>query len=304
MLCRNPYNDANGMLFPCGQCMPCRINRRREWCHRILLESHLRKDNCFVTLTYAESRLPMSASGCPTLNPLHFTNWLKRFRAEIAPLKVRYYGVGEYGEKTWRPHYHTVLFGYPMCQNGRTIRDVRTGRTLAEKCCDHCRLVHKTWGMGDVDLGEVNTESAQYLAQYTTKKMTSKDDFRLGDRYPEFARMSLKPGIGAEFMHEVGSALMEFDLEEKQGDVPSALRHGKRIMPLGRYLRRKLRTVVGMEENAPESTLREAQERLQPLREAAFNNSQSFKKTVVAAADNKVAQMENRNRIWKKKGSL
>lgn len=158
--------------------------------------------------------------------------------------------------------------------------------------------------MGDVDLGEVNTESAQYVAQYTTKKMTAKEDSRLLGRHPEFARMSLKPGIGADFMPDVASSLLEFNLVEKQGDVPSSLRHGSRIMPLGRYLRRQLRKQVGMDEKAPQSTLDQAKERLQPLREVAFETSQSFKKVVVEAADEKVRQMENRNRIFKKRGSI
>lgn len=158
--------------------------------------------------------------------------------------------------------------------------------------------------MGDVDLGEVNTESAQYIAQYTTKKMTVKDDPRLTGRYPEFSRMSLKPGIGADFMHEVGSTLMQFNLEDSEGDVPSALRHGKRLMPLGRYLRRQLRKTVGMEPNAPQSTLDQAKEALQPLREAAFDASASFKETVIRAADQRVLQMEKLAEIYKKKGSL
>ena len=98
--------------------------------------------------------------------------------------------------------------------------------------------------------------------------------------------------------------LLKFDLEEKQGDVPSSLRHGKRIMPLGRYLRRKLRVTVGMAPEAPQSTLDEAQERLRPLREDAFNNSKSFKKTVMEAADEKVRQMEHRQQIWKKRGNI
>lgn len=307
MKCRNPYlksGPQGSFLYPCGQCKPCRINRRREWTHRIMLEKNLREDNCFVTLTYEDTHLVMSATGYPTLVPLHLQLWLKRFRVAIAPLKIRFYACGEYGDQTQRPHYHVVIFGMPMCMNGRTIRDARTNRPLWAKCCSQCRLVGETWGMGDVELGEVNVESAQYIAQYTTKKMTKADDPRLYGREPEFARMSLKPGIGADFMWEIASSLLKFDLDETQDDVPSSLRHGKRIMPLGRYLRRKLRVAVGKDENAPESTLAEAQARLQPMREAAFENSTSFKEEVMKAADQAVAQAENREKLWKKRGNL
>lgn len=182
------------------------------------------------------------------------------------------------------------------------MRDVRTGEPLWSKCCSVCKCVGDTWGLGNVFLGEFTEDSAQYCAQYTTKKL-NRSDMKLGDRYPERAWMSNRPGIGADFMHDVGSSLMEFSLEDLP-DVPSALRHGSRIMPLGRYLRKRLRKVVGRDEKAPQSTLDEAKERLQPMREAAFDASESFKDTVIRAADGKVAQMEARQRIFRKDRKL
>lgn len=159
--------------------------------------------------------------------------------------------------------------------------------------------------MGLVDLGQVNDESAAYIAGYVVKKMTSKDDPRLEGRHPEFSRMSKQSGgLGAAMMDEVASTLMDFDLEKNMADVPSALRHGGKLMPLGRYLRQRLRTRVGMDAKAPQSTLDEMAERLRPLRETAFENSESFKKTVIAAADQKVLQMETKQKIFKERKKL
>lgn len=160
------------------------------------------------------------------------------------------------------------------------------------------------WGKGDVYLGEVTEHSVQYCAGYTVKKMTAKDDPRLTGRAPEFAQPSLVPGLGANAMPEIASTLLEFNLEEREADVPSALRHGSRVLPLGRYLRRKLRVEVGLPPDAPQATLDEAKERLRPLREAAFDASASFKETVIRAADGKVARMESLSLIRKKRGSL
>ena len=84
---------------PCGQCQACRINRRRVWVHRMMLEAGQYKDNTFVTLTYSPENEPDGSS----LEPKHTQDWLKRFRKAIAPLRVRYYLVGEYGEQSWRP---------------------------------------------------------------------------------------------------------------------------------------------------------------------------------------------------------
>lgn len=265
-----------------------------------MLESLLNEDNSFLTLTYEDTRIENSSTGFPTLNPTHLKNWLKRFRKEISPLKIRYYAVGEYGDQTQRPHYHVALFNYPTCRFGRT-RHSRVGHKV---CCAQCEMVYQTWGYGNIDLGGLSAESAAYVAGYVTKKMTSKLDHRLNGRYPEFARMSLKPGIGGDFMHDVASSLMEFNLEDRMDDVPSSLRHGSRVLPLGRYLRRRLRKFMGWQEDAPQATLDQMAEELRSLRESAFDNSRSFKSEIIQAADNKVLQMETKNRIYKRKVTL
>lgn len=210
-----------------------------------MLEAACHRSSSFWTLTYSNENLRHSMSGLSSLEPADTQLWLKRIRKAVAPLSLRFYLVGEYGDQTWRPHYHVALFGYPSCTGGR--------RTECE--CSVCKLVRDTWGLGHISGGVLETASAQYLCGYVTKKMTKTDDVRLGDRHPEFARMSLRPGIGAHYLHELASVIMEFDLADSEGDVPSSLRHGKRLLPLGRYLRRKLRTYVGMEENAPSHVL-------------------------------------------------
>lgn len=264
-----------------------------------MLESMLQEDNSFLTLTYADTQMPNSSSGLPTLDPIHLKNWLKRFRTAISPLRIRFYGVGEYGDQTQRPHYHVALFNYPTCRFGRT-RHFKTHR----KCCAQCEMIYQTWGKGEIDLGGLSAESSAYIAGYVTKKMTSKDDPRLSGRHPEFSRMSLKPGIGADFMFDVASTLLEFDLDKSQDDVPSSLRHGQRTLPLGRYLRRRLRTYLGKDPDAPSATLEQMAEEMRPLREAAFNASRSFKQEIINAGENKVLQMETRNKIHKRKSTL
>lgn len=149
-------------------------------------------------------------------------------------------------------------------------------------------------------MGTLTPESAQYIAGYVTKKMTSKDDIRLLGRYPEFSRMSLRPGIGADALHEVADVLMKFNLVDVEGDVPSSLRHGARLMPLGRYLRRKLRLLVGHDEAAPEKTLKEMEEALRPLFDLAYETSRAKKSVLLEEGAQKVLSMETRAKIFKK----
>lgn len=264
MRCTNPYIARQG-AYGCGQCMPCRVNRRRVWSHRIQLEAMLHAEKCFVTLTYGEDNCPAGGS----LAPGDFRDWLKRMRRAAEPSRLRFYGVGEYGDTTERPHYHVALFGWPSCRG----RINQPGKPCP---CVACSVVRETWGFGHVLVGTLNLKSAQYLAGYVTKKMTKWDDPRLAGRHPEFARMSLRPGIGADAMHDVASVMMQYRLDER-GDVPSGLRHGAGMHPLGRYLRKKLRTMVGKDEAAPPEALHEAAEKLQLVRAFALSDDRSVK---------------------------
>lgn len=273
-----------------------------------MLESTLYEKNSFVTLTYDDSKMPsqMLISGSQstavtlTLVPKHLQDWLKRFRKAISPSRIRFFAVGEYGESSERPHFHVALFNFPTCERGRTKRFPGTNRPDWQRCCSICRLIGDTWNYGDVDLGELTPESAQYVAGYVTKKMTSKDDFRLNGRHPEFSRMSNRPGIGAGYMDAFASTLMQFDLDKTLADVPSALRHGNRLMPLGRYLKRRARVAVGRDPNTPLEVIDAIQEELRPVREAAFDASASFKEALVKAGDQKFRNLEATSKIFKK----
>lgn len=81
--------------------------------------------------------------------------------------------------------------------------------------------------------------------------MTRFDDPRLGNRHPEFARMSLKPGIGAGVVEATAAVITRYNLLTPEGDVPVTLRHGDLEWPLGRYLRRCLRKHMGLDQRSP-----------------------------------------------------
>lgn len=221
-----------------------------------MLEAMQYKDNAFVTLTYADEFLPSDMS----VHPRHLQLFLKRLRKRFGEGRIRFYGVGEYGDQTQRPHYHLALFGFPACSfiYSRYSREV-------VNCCRWCDMVRDTWAMGNIFIGQLEAESSHYIAGYVIKKMTAPDDPRLKGRYPEFARMSLRPGIGAGMMDETASTLMFHELEKRLADVPSALRHGDKELPLGRYLRRRLRERIGREPGEPKEVQIERNSRLLAL---------------------------------------
>lgn len=281
MLCTSPF--VRGLAaYPCGQCQPCRINRRRLWTHRLLLEQAKHEASSFITLTYDKANLPVGG----TLVPKHTQLWLKRLRERLRPIPVRFFLVGEYGDETWRPHYHAALFG--LGPHGS-------------------QEVQETWNMGFTSVGLLTAQSAAYVAGYVTKKMTSHQDPRLQGRHPEFCRMSLKPGIGASAMQDVANALNCSEGAEvmaHERDVPAVLMHGRKLLPLGRYLRDRLRQEVGADafDAANSRLVMEQTAKNKELRDAVGRTAFRFLKPMVE--HERARQVVARANIWKKKESL
>lgn len=269
------------------------------WAHRIQLEAAQYDANAFLTLTYADKCLPsvvdVDGNSVNTLVVKDLQDWLKRLRKRISPNKVRYWAVGEYGDITWRPHYHVALFGFPTCEYGNSR--YKYNRI---NCCASCDLIRDTWQKGNVFLGTLEASSCGYIAGYVSKKMTAAGDPRLKGRYPEFARMSLKPGIGYDAMYEVADSILRYDLLKKMHDVPSALRHGPVEKAIGRYLRKQLRKMVGMDEKAPKETLDKIQNELHAVRMAARSSASdpSFKSQLVKSTEQKFMNVSARRKIF------
>lgn len=300
-LCLDPFIRGPA-AYDCGRCLPCRTKRRRLWSHRLMLEALDAKGACFATLTYEKDEII-------SVDPEHLQLFLKRFRAAISPVKVRFYAVGEYGDKTGRPHYHLALYGWGPCAYGRSRYS-----KLHSTCCVVCETIRSAWGHGHIYLGELEIKSAMYIAGYMLKKMTRHDDHRLAGRHPEFARMSLRPGIGAWAMDEVAHSILTYKLDEKLVDVPTSLRHGRKLMPLARYLRRRLRERIGRDPGCPDAVLEEMAQEMRPVSRVEERYSSVFNETFVSqsvdrallldAGAQRVRQMLGKQQIQKGVKSL
>ena len=202
------------LQLPCGQCHGCRLERSRQWAVRCLHEAQLHTENSFLTLTYAPEHLPKNGS----LDFKHPQDFLKRLRYYYPRHKgynLRYYGGGEYGEETFRPHYHICLFGKDWDDKTFYTKNAQ-GDTIWTS-----RRLDEIWGMGQWTTGEVNFRTAAYTARYIMQKRTgpnSKDHYKRydtnGEPYwlePEDNFMSLKPAIGAGFFHKYADDIYNHD---------------------------------------------------------------------------------------------
>lgn len=242
MMCKKPYlrlinasNADHAVLssdvrqaatpFGCGQCLPCRINKAREWTHRIMLEGSLHEQSAFVTLTYNDTHYPDDKSVSPT----DLIRYLKRLRYEVDPFKFRYFGVGEYGTKSFRPHYHLILFGLDPLNFQKTI--------------------DKKWGMGHTMTGTLSKDSARYITGYVVKKLNRPGHPELKGLHPEFSRSSRKEGgIGAPAVRMLANKLKEKKYFKPR--VMTEIQYGKNNkQPLGRYLTVKFAEALGLSED-------------------------------------------------------
>lgn len=223
----------------CGKCLSCRINQRSEKTHRIMLEAMAHEHNCFVTLTYNDEHLPPLGN----VSKDELDKWIKRFRKAYKQ-KIRVFGVGEYGEESYRPHYHLILFGVPATQE-----------TLD--------LITKTWtdpetkkSKGHVMVGTCTDDSIQYCAGYIVKKLTGRNDWILSQLAPEFTTQSRMPGLGFATLQKLASILncRIDDIIASFGDVPHFLQYGSKQRPLDRYSKNYLRKFLDVEKPIFEET--------------------------------------------------
>lgn len=192
---RSRHDIVRELQLPCGRCIGCRLERSRQWAMRCMHEAKLSKQNVFVTLTYADDKLPERGQ----LVYSDFQGFMKRTRKAFEPSKVRFYMCGEYGETTKRPHFHACLFGIDF-DDKEYWRTTESG----SKSYRSAKL-ERLWGHGHCEAGEVTFESAAYIARYCVQKVVGDEAYYYYYRHdangpyqqePEFNQASLKPGLG------------------------------------------------------------------------------------------------------------
>lgn len=188
MSCLNPLYGS----FPCGRCSECLKLERLYWSIRMDAEMRLHEKNSFLTLTYDDAHLP--ADNC--LHKERIQKFFKDFRNKW---KVRYFLAGEYGEENGRPHYHVAAFGIDQttsCFSGLKYDPVH----------NIWRGQLKFWPDGHVAVGTLTNASINYISKYILKKLGS-DEKRADGRTKEFRLMSLRPGLGADFLSKYEASL-------------------------------------------------------------------------------------------------
>lgn len=183
----------------CGVCVGCRLQRAADWSARVMHEASMWKTNCFVTLTYGTDKLPALGS----LDHRDFQLFMKRLRFHFRNRVIRFYMCGEYGPKNLRPHYHACLFNVDFQSDS-----VPLGKSASGAMMFKSPLLESLWTHGNCTVQPLVRETAGYCARYIMKKQLGQaaetayqvvcpETGEILQKKPEYAAMSLRPGIGS-----------------------------------------------------------------------------------------------------------
>lgn len=209
----------------CGRCEGCKLDRSRAWAIRCVNEAQMHIENSFITLTLRDDQLVYGGAAHAILVPRDLELFWKRLRKRFPDKRIRYFACGEYGDNSNRPHYHACVFGL-------VFPDTRLYSTKAGISLYTSDILDSVWTHGNCTVGDVNFESAAYVARYIMKKRLGwmSQYYEAEGIEPEFVRMSRRPGIGSSWFDAFESDVFPNDYV--------SIRGGHHVKPPRYYQRR------------------------------------------------------------------
>jgi len=206
---------VSSLVVPCKSCRWCRMDVARQWSVRAFHESLLTSASCFLTLTYSDDNLPHNGS----LVRADLDDFCKRMREHclrVLGVRIRFFGCGEYGERSLRPHYHLIVFGASftdgtVCGRSGSGVDVLQSPTL-----------DGLWGHGRAVFQSFNIYAAKYIAKYSLAKfdgdqaalllpVTDPDTGEVLMRVPPFIKRPSRPALGIPFLERFTEDVYAYD---------------------------------------------------------------------------------------------
>lgn len=229
---RKPLSDIKGdtVNVPCGRCIECRRSYVNQWIFRISNEyKACTTDKAyFLTLTYNDDNLYDPSNGLITdcgefnLNYKHHQDYIKRLRKSYEKTEkhpIKYFTVGEYGDKSDRPHFHSIIFN-----------------------ADQQNIID-AWGRGNVHFGEVSEASIAYTLKYAVKRLARvyKRGYKESQDSREKERALISRGLGASY-------LTTDIIKYYQNDITRSVRkEGGQMVALPRYYKQRIYTEAQQE---------------------------------------------------------
>lgn len=241
-MCQNPINlqsarsrknNKVNLPVPCGQCAECKKAKLSAWLFRFEQQLKESTNPLFVTLTYKDECVPYGEgsqccletgriTGYKSLYARHLQLFMKKLRfhhGKKSARKLVFMGVGEYGSRTMRPHYHIILLNLDT-----------TGQKTLPNGKIYNPLLAQTWEEGFNYTLPLEEGGIQYVMKYLHK-----EKIRPPGCAPMFARFS--QGIGLNYLTK---ARQDFHLQGPQFAYHRLSAGGK--IPLIKYFKERLYT--------------------------------------------------------------
>lgn len=210
------FNRKPDQVFDCGKCLTCRKKRAYELACRCVLHASLYEENCFLTLTYDETKENYH-NEFQYEDIQKFKKKLRQYVQRLDGRRIEIFNVHEYG-KNGKKHWHLIVFNFNF--GDRTFKTERNGQKYYVS-----DVLSRLWRFGTKSnqiIGDISEASALYQAQYAQK------DFKNGNVTNGKKSHSKHSGIGKPYFEK------HYDQILRLGYIP----FNGRKLPIPRYFQR------------------------------------------------------------------
>lgn len=224
-MCTNPrkiIQNGEELTVKCGKCPTCQRERTQEWAIKLINESKYHSKACFITLTFDNKILLDKNSIAVKKYGAHpgfvfnienskeyFKKFIKRLRKHYEGTKITYYHVGEYGEKTHRPHHHLLLFGIDFKEDRKPMPPSKSGKVQEDS-----EILRTLWALGRVSVQDVNPNNVIYISQYSLKKFKNNE---LNKRYKGIQSFSNRSKMSCKWVRRNPEEIIKGYIEDNDG---------------------------------------------------------------------------------------
>ena len=214
-------NEGDTVTVKCGKCEACRHEKAQQWAAKLICESYYHTKACFITLTFDNKILLDKTSkaakyGADASFIFHIDNSMKYFQKFIKRLRkhykdkyISYFHVGEYGEKTKRPHHHAIIYGINFEEDRQEMQISKSGHIQY-----HSDILEKLWACGRTSIQDCMANNIIYTAQYSLKKFKNNEHNK---RYKARMTFSNRCKMNVKFIRRNPEIILKNYIEDKEG---------------------------------------------------------------------------------------
>lgn len=197
------------ILVPCGKCSECSKKKATSWGVRAYKEFLFAPAGSvrFVTITYDDANIPVTDKGNKTLDSADCKQFLKSLRQNLFRkygVTIRFMCAGEYGSRTFRPHYHFLFYGIPSHLTNVEFKQI------IGSVWHRCKVI-------DVQFPKNGASSGFYVGKYMSKSGYSRA-YKIAQDDEQFCMPFKRASIG--FGNQFTDAERAYYLAEDISDLP------------------------------------------------------------------------------------